>query len=76
MIWVNPRNGADWIMYSAPRLSMVSTSHSAECTALREKIMPSAPSSETGPRIQNATASPVVTPALATGAWARSAAIT
>ncbi len=42
-----------------PRLSIVSTSHSAECTALRAKSMPSAPRSDSGPRIQNATASPV-----------------
>ena len=65
MICVKPRNGADWIMYSAPRLSIVSTSHSAEWTALREKIMPSPPSRQSGPRIQNAMASPVVTPAAA-----------
>ena len=32
--------------------------HSAECTALRANTMPSAPASATGPRIQNATASP------------------
>jgi hypothetical protein len=54
---------------------MVSTSHNAECTALREKIMPSAPSSESGPRIQNAMASPVVTETAA-GACARKAEIT
>ena len=40
---------------------MVATSDSAECTALRSSTMPIAPSSATGPRIQNATASPVLT---------------
>ena len=33
---------------------MVSTSHSAECTATRENTMPTAPSSASGARIQNA----------------------
>ena len=61
MICTKPRNGACCTMYITPSESMVSTSHSAECTALRENSMPSAPASATGPRIQNATVSPVLT---------------
>src|SRR5919199_15665 len=43
MIWTNPRNGACCTMYSAPRHSMAWASHSAECTALRAKTIPSPP---------------------------------
>src|SRR3981081_3159785 len=44
-----------------PRLIMVATSERAEWTALRASTMPIAPASAAGPRIQNATASPVET---------------
>ncbi len=40
---------------------MVSTSHSAECTALRAHTMPIAPSSASGARIQKVTSSPLET---------------
>ena len=39
---------------------MVITSHSAECTAPRDSTMPTAPSSASGARIQNAICSPPV----------------
>src|SRR6478736_260722 len=57
MICTNPRNSAFWLMYRQPRHSIVRTSQSAECTALRENTMPIAPSTASGARIQNAISS-------------------
>ena len=44
--------------YMAPRHIMVAASDRAECTALRSRTVPIAPARATGPRIQNAMASP------------------
>ncbi len=59
MICTANRNGASWAAYCTASEIITAARQSAECTGLRARIMPSAPSTITGASSQKATSAPV-----------------
>src|SRR3954469_13308333 len=59
MICTANRNGASSAAYCTASEIITAARQSAECTGLRDRIIPSAPSTITGASSQNATSAPI-----------------